>query len=288
MRVALVTCRQLPEPDPDEELLLHALAAAGLAAELLAWDDPAGRPEGFDLCVLRSCWNYHHDPPAFLAWIERAERASRLLNPAPLVRWNLHKRYLAELAARGVPCVPTVFVERGRPPSFAATLEREGWSEAVVKPAISAASFRTRRFRAQDAAGAQAFLAQLAEEREAMIQRFLPAVLDGGEKALVWIAGEWTHAVRKSARFAGAVEHVSEALPLSAAERALAERVLAGREQGLLYARLDLIPADDGAPLVSELELIEPSLYLAQHPPALARLARAIRAVAGAPSAGRT
>lgn len=292
MRVALVTCRELPEPDPDQEPLLRALAEAGLEAELLAWDDPAAEPQRFDLCVLRSCWNYHHRPATFLAWVQRTARVTRLLNPAPLVRWNLHKRYLAELADRGLACVPTVFVARGRAPSFAATLAREGWSEAVIKPSVSAASYRTRRFAAANAASAQAFLDELAEERDALIQRFMPAVLGGGEKALVWVAGAWTHAVRKSTRFAGGVERVSEALAPTDAERALGERVLAGLEQDLLYARLDLIPADDGTPLVSELELIEPSLFLVQHRPALDRLVAAIRAAASPsgdepPSRGR-
>ena len=81
MRVALVTCAVLPEPDPDEDLLLEALRAAGVEARMLAWDDPRGDPAALDLCVLRSTWNYYRDATAFRAWIDRAAAATRVLNP---------------------------------------------------------------------------------------------------------------------------------------------------------------------------------------------------------------
>ncbi len=280
MRVALVTCRELPEPDPDQEPLLAALRRAGAEAELLAWDDPSARADPFDLAVLRSCWNYPRAPEEFLAWLERTERQTRLVNPAPIVRWNFHKRYLGELAALGLPVVPTEFVARGARVSFAAVLERRGWRDAVVKPSVSAGSFRTKRFTLDDARAAQIFLDELALERDVMIQRYLPEVERAGEKALIWITGLWTHAVRKSPRFAGGTERVSGALEPETGELELAERVLSALpahwRRDLMYARLDLIPADDGTPLVSELELIEPSLFLMQHRPALERLVEAI------------
>ena len=281
MPVALVTCRTLPEPDPDQELLLAALRRAGLATELLAWDDPEARAEEFELCVLRSSWNYPLQPEEFLAWIERTAAATRLVNSATVVRWNLHKRYLTELEASGLPTVPTIFVQRGARVSFAETLRREGWNEAVIKPCISAGSFRTRRFALRDGLEAQEFLDELARERDAMIQRYMSSVEKEGETAMVWIAGQWTHAVDKAPRFQGAEEHVSEAIVPADAEQELADRVIASLPERwraeMLYARLDLIPADDGKPLVSELELIEPSLFLIQHPPALERLVEGIR-----------
>ena len=107
MRVALVRCRILPEPDPDEALLTAALRHRGVDAVAAAWDDPAVDWDAFDACILRATWNYHERPGDFLAW---AERIGRLVNPLPVVRWNVHKRYLLELP---VPVVPTVFVDRG-------------------------------------------------------------------------------------------------------------------------------------------------------------------------------
>jgi hypothetical protein len=164
--VGLVTCLSLPEPDLDDRPLREALRAAGLQPELLAWDDAGADPGRLDLCVLRSCWNYYRDPGAFLGWVERAAARTRLWNPVEVVRWNLHKGYLRELEAEGVPIVPTEWVERGASCSLAELRERRRWDELVIKPAISAASFGTRRFGAQELLAAQAYLDSELEQRD--------------------------------------------------------------------------------------------------------------------------
>ena len=92
--IGLITCRRLPEPDPDHELLSSALADAGIAAGLIPWDDDASRPSDYKLCVFRSCWNYFEDIDAFLRWVGHTERVVSLANSAEVVRWNIHKRYL--------------------------------------------------------------------------------------------------------------------------------------------------------------------------------------------------
>lgn len=275
-RIALVTCRQLPEPDHDEELLLEALRGVGHEAVLLAWDYEGADPAEFDLCVLRSCWNYFRDPPAFLSFIDRVERTSRLMNPPAAVRWNLHKRYLAELEAGGVPIVPTAFLERGASVELADLLADRGWDDIVIKPSVSAASFRTRRFAAGEGREAQAFLDLLLGERDMLVQRYMESVEEAGERALVWIDGELTHAIGKSARFADQHEEVSEALPISEEDRVFAARALGGRDEELLYARVDVVRDAAGDGVLSELELIEPSLFLKQKPRALERLVAAI------------
>lgn len=280
-RVALVTCKVLPEPDFDQDLLLEALRAAGAEAELLAWDDPEAEPPGrFDVCVLRSCWNYPRAPEAFLSWCEEAAAQGRLANPLPAVRWNLHKRYLRELEAAGIAVIPTAWVTRGEAADLEEILDRHAWDEVVVKPAISAASLHTRRFSRGSLAEGQRFLVELSAGRDVMVQRYVPSVETSGERALVWIAGEWTHAVRKAPRFAGEDEAVTEeAVPIAPAERELAEAALAVVREGvtadLLYARADLVE-DGGGPRLSELELMEPSLFLLQDRRALARLVAGI------------
>lgn len=284
-RVALVTCQRLPEPDPDESLMLAALRAGGCAAEMLAWDDPEAEAGPFDLAVLRSCWNYYRDPTAFAEWLEAADRATRVLNPVAVVRWNLHKGYLRELEERGLAVVPTAYVARGEPSSFEALLERNAWADVVVKPAISAASFHTKRFRAPEAASGQEFLETLSRERDVLVQPYMRSFEREGERALVWIDGELTHAVRKSPRFAGGEERVSDALEVTEQERELAAAALSGLEEELLYARIDVIRDDEGALRISELELIEPSLFLLQSPAALARFVEAVqRRFGGGPS----
>ena len=273
--VRLVTCRPLPEPDADEAPLLAALRAAGLDARLAVWDDPSESWEG-GLSVIRSTWDYHLRIDAFLEWVARASKSSTLLNPAAVVRFSAHKRYLVELARAGLPVMPTVLLERGARAKLEDLMDEQGWRDVVVKPAVSAASFRTERFRRDQAAAGQAHLDALLAERDVLVQPYLPSVEGYGERAVVWIDGEVTHSVRKSPRFGDAHEDVSAALAPTADERATAETFVAHVGRDLLYARIDLARDADGRPLLMELELVEPSLFLAQSPPALARLVDAI------------
>ena len=283
VRVGLVTCRELPEPDPDQNLLLAALHGAGVDVELVAWDGSTAHGiSSFDCCVLRSCWNYHESPGDFRQWIDSAGRLTRLWNPEPIVTWNLHKRYLESLAAAGLPTVPTAWFRKGQDAPLRETAESNDWSDIVVKPAISASSYRTHRFRLGDGQfnEAQAALDDLLRDRDAMVQPYVPGVETLGERAVLWIDSEITHTIRKTSRFAGDVEAVSQAVTASEAEREVALRsvAVAAAETGVspLYARVDLMPDAQGDPMVSELELIEPSLYLRQSPAALDRFVRAI------------
>lgn len=265
-KLALATCRSLPEPDHDEAPLLAALKARGVEASMLAWDDPSADPSKFDACVIRSTWNYIHDLPGFLKWAARAAYKSRLFNPLHIVRWNSDKLYLKELRERAVPVVPTLFADAGRPaPDWP-------WADVVIKPRVGAGSFATKRFSSRPEA--LAFLRE--QDRDMMIQPYVKSVDGYGERALVWIAGELTHAVRKSPRFTGSDESVSEAVAPAEDERLFAQRVLAPLAARLLYARVDVARAEDGALMLMELELVEPSLFLKQSPAALERFAGAL------------
>ncbi len=199
------------------------------------------------------------------------------MNPLHLVRANVRKTYLRELKQRGIPVVRTSFVPLGGGPDpLTEIASLQGWDDVVIKPTVSAGSFSTRRFRRDEFAAGQDFLDTLTQTREAMVQGYVRGVEllpGGGERAVVFIDGELTHAVRKSPRLSNQAESVSEALPVAADERDLAEMVLRPFRERLLYARVDMVRDDSGMPMLMELELIEPSLFLAQHPPALARLA---------------
>jgi glutathione synthase/RimK-type ligase-like ATP-grasp enzyme len=276
MELRIATCRPLPESDVDEDLLLSALAERGVPARMAAWNDPAEDWGGPGATLLRSTWDYIHALEAFRQWIARAAAAGPLWNPAAVVLGNLHKRYLLGLAARGVPVVPTELIERGTRCTLAEVLERRGWRDVVVKPAVGAGSFETHRISAGDRCEGERQLARLAADRDVLLQPYQASVEQYGERALVWIDGALTHAVRKSPRFADGLEQVSAALPISAAERAVAERALEPWNRDLLYARVDVAPDAAGAPQVMELELVEPSLFLQQSPMALQRFADAI------------
>jgi hypothetical protein len=288
--VALVSCRELPEPDPDAALLYQALASAGLDTELLAWDDPGVDWSRARLTVVRSTWNYPRYREAFLAWAEQTASASELWNPFPIVRWNTYKGYLLELERGGVPVVPTLLLPCGSTATLRGIREEHDWSVVVIKPAVSASSFKTRRIGPEMSEAGEAHLRELLHERDVLVQRYLPSVESYGERALVWVDGELTHAVRKSPRFEGDDESVSTvSVEISTAEAALAQRALAAVRGPLLYARVDVAPGPDGQPLLMELELVEPSLFFSQCPRALDRFVSAVRrrldAVRSRPSA---
>ncbi|MET8912130.1 hypothetical protein [Micromonospora sp. NPDC004551] len=286
-RVALVTCTALPDLDPDDRLALAPLAARGVAAEAVVWDDPAVDWSRYDLVVLRSPWDYALRRDEFVAW---ARTVPALVNPADVVAWNTDKRYLAELSAAGVPTVPTAWVEPGAdwtPPA--------GTGEYVIKPAVSAGSQDTGRYDLADPEHRELAVAHVrrlsAAGRVTMVQPYLSAVDTAGETALLFLAGPdglaFSHAIRKGPMLTGPDRGVAElykeeridartATPeqLDTAEKTLA--VVPGGTDRLLYARVDLIPGPDGAPVLVELELTEPSLFVGHADGAPDRLAAAI------------
>lgn len=288
MDVALVTCLQPPEPDPDQEPLLAALRAHGLSADAWAWDAPGLDWAATKLAVIRSTWDYHHRLDEFLAWVDRTAAHTQLANPPQLVHANVRKTYLRDLQAAGVPVVPTVWCAQGERCDLARMLDERGWQRAVIKPVVSAGSWGTLLVDRDDPGDAsQRHLDALIAERGVMVQPYLESVEQYGERALVWIDGELRHAVRKARRLAGDEESVSQqAVAVAADEAELAAQVLraaVGQTDdsgsgggGLLYARVDLARDSVGQPLLMELELVEPSLFLLQATQSLEALASAI------------
>jgi glutathione synthase/RimK-type ligase-like ATP-grasp enzyme len=285
--VALATCAELPEGDEDERLLPPALAARGIESRFVVWDDPAVDWAAFELVVVRSTWDYMVKRDAFMAW---ADGLPRVFNPAAVLRWNTDKRYLDDLAAAGLPVVPTAFVVPGgpRPPLY---------GEVVVKPAVSGGSLDTGRFAPERHREAHEHLTKLQSEgRVAMLQPYLPSVDERGETALLYLGGAFSHAIRKGPilrRDGGpmgaddvvmglfAAESISPREP-APAERAVADATLAyvrERFGPLLYARVDLVQDEEGAPRVLELELTEPSLFLGASDGAADRFAAAVAAL---------
>ncbi len=265
-RVALATCAELPDGDEDFPALIAALDGLGIGAEPAVWDADVDWP-AFDLVVLRSTWDYAERRDAFLDW---ARSLPRVLNPVPVLEWNTDKqRYLTDLDTAGVPIVPTAFVGPGQsvlPPD----------EPFVVKPAISAGGRSSARFEPAEADAARALVARIqAEGRTAMVQ---PLLGDADERALVYIDGAYSHAVRRRVPLPNAGEravfYLDEELgPAEAppAAQVVAAAALACAPGELLYARVDLLGGS-----VLELELTEPSLYLGYGPGAAARFAAAV------------
>jgi len=275
-RVALATCSTRPQLDGDSARLLPALAGVGVSAEPAVWDDPAVDWAAYDLVVVRSTWDYTLRREEFLAW---AAGVPRLLNPAPVLAWNTDKRYLRDLEGAGVPVVPTTYVAPGEtyvPPP----------GEVVVKPTVSAGARDTERY--ADARDGAALVARLhAQDRTAMVQPYVEGVDADGETAVLVFDGELSHGARKAPLLAGGPDvdpHDDEDRAIMSAREPSPQQVAVARaalaavpqEGPLLYARVDLVPGPDGQPVVIELELTEPSLFLRLSPGAAARFARAV------------
>lgn len=275
--VALITCSKLPEPDTDEPLLLRALHDKGLRAAMFAWDGPGNAHPDARVSVLRSTWNYHHALPAFLSWVDTEAARAPLHNRADVVRWNTDKVYLADLGGAGLGVVPTVYVERGSSQDLAAIMNERGWTDAVVKPRVSGGSFATTRHSLARLCGGE--LAKAAESRALMVQPYVSTVDGRGERSYIFVDGELTHAIRKSPRLAGQAESVTP-VPLDDIDVAFATRVMsfatAKFGERALYARVDVARDERDAPVVMELEMVEPSLFLVHSEAALHGLVRGI------------
>jgi glutathione synthase/RimK-type ligase-like ATP-grasp enzyme len=274
MRVGLATWSGLSDLSVDDRLLADALRAEGAEALPAVWDDPDTAWQSFDAVVVRSTWDYHKRIGEFRAWIDRLDNLGvNLLNPAAVLRRNIHKQYLRELFEKGVRVVPTVLFDRLERELVIEEMKRHRWERAVIKPAVSATAYRT----AVVESGSEVALPDI--EGEVLLQPFVDEILADGEWSLVFIDGGFTHAVRKRARagdfrvqndFGGSIE------PAVPPTRLIddAGKLLEGAGD-LLYARVDGVERD-GHLLLMELELTEPALFFASAPTSAAAMARAV------------
>ncbi len=293
-RIALATCSTLPDLDPDDAPLVGALAQRGVEAVPAVWDDGGVDWSSFELVVVRDTWDYAPRREAFLAW---AGAVPAIANPVPVLTWNTDKRYLQDLAAAGLPIVPTIWLDPARNLTSRAVHTRfPATGDFVVKPTVSAGAKDTGRYDANEAdeRGLAIVHARdlLRAGRHVMIQPYLSTVDTAGETALVYVDGEFSHSVRKGPLLEGPYRGVEglfkpeemAAREATAEERALADRVVAALpdvvpgagERSLLYTRVDLLQGPQGTPVVLEVELTEPSLFLSLGDGALDRFADAV------------
>ncbi len=273
----------------DDGLLQAALARRGLTSARVDWADPAVEWSAFRCAVFRSTWDYYERFPEFAAWLDRVETETRLCNRGPTVRWNLDKQYLADLAARGVPVVPSRFLERGSTQSLGDVLAGAGWDEAVVKPCVSGAARHTYRMNRRTAAELQPLLTSLLATEAMIVQPFQADIARTGEDTLMVFGGRYSHAVRKVPKagdFRVQDDHggtVHDYQP-TAEQVELAERAAAACHPIPVYGRVDMVRDNDGRLAVMELELIEPELWLRCDPPAADRFAAGLAAFLAEPS----
>ena len=281
-RIALATSSKHPNLTEDERLLRAALADRGIQADPAVWNDPNRDWSPFAAVIIRCCWDYHLQPKEFLRWIEKLEFSNiPLFNPAALIRWNANKSYLWDLDSKGVLIVPTFWAEGNAHIDLRKKLQELGWDKAVVKPRISATAHRTQLVTIEDAAAAQPLFDDLRRGHGVMLQKFMESIAHEGEWSLIFFSGQFSHAIIKRPKpgdfrvqndFGGTTK-LADPPP----------HVLAGATRAVraadptLYARVDGI-VDEGQFRLMELELIEPMLFLADHPEAPPSFANAIAA----------
>lgn len=280
-RVALVTSSDLPSLYGDEQQLPAGFAEAGVDAQPVVWSDPEVAWSRYDAVVIRSTWDYFQRIDEFVAWLDRMERDGvALYNPVPLVRWNFDKRYLAELAARGVRIVPTRFFDVGARVDLPSLLRDAGWNEAIVKPAVSGGAWRTHRFGIDEAPAVQRELDEILRGSGALVQPFLEEIARIGEHSLFFFGGRFSHAVVKTpasgdfrvqAQFGGTHRPIEPPPAMLQAAREVLERL----PTEALYARIDGVERDGRFELM-EVEVIEPYLFCPGSPGAMERYVAAV------------
>jgi glutathione synthase/RimK-type ligase-like ATP-grasp enzyme len=277
MELRLVTDSNAPGGIADDEALRSALDASGMEWECAVWNDPTVVWEQAPLTLLRTPWDYPEHLSAFLAWADDLRTRTRLLNPAEVLWWNIHKGYLLALERAGVPIVPTRLVEREAPDleGVRRHLEQAGAAQ-VVKPAVGAGARGTLWFDPGHSAAAFAHVQNLLEHGDVLIQPAMAEITTAGEISFLYLDGVFTHAVRKfpgsgdfrvQERHGGSVKAIEATLQ----SRSVADLAYAQASEllhtPLAYARVDLVETAAG-PQLMELELIEPELFLRFHAPA--------------------
>lgn len=280
----MATARSTTEMHGDGPPLADAFAGAGIAMETVPWGSDRAW-SAFDGVVIRTTWDYIDDRDGFLAWAGDVSRVTNLANPLAVLAWNTDKRYLRDLAAAGIPTVPTHWIEPGSEPTLP-----EDWTDFVVKPAISAGARRSGRYRADDRRAALAHIAALlADGTAAMVQPYVATVDERGETGTYFFGGTPSHAIIKGPVLRhgyeppddlhlGATQSVSRTDlddDVLAFSRRVLDAVPGGADQ-VLYARVDTAFTDDGKPMLLELELTEPFLWLETDPSGAERYVSAI------------
>lgn len=278
-KVAYATCPPDPAYPPDESARHFSPTAARHDIEIIAaqWDDPTIDWSAFDMVLLRSTWDYYMRLDAFLRWLDGLPVP--VWNPPDLVRWNCHKKYLLELAQE-FAVVPTHLIPRGSRVNLKSILDKNGWNEAVIKPAVANSAFNT--FRVDVSHPDDARLNESLAHMDMLIQPFVPEI-HAGEWSLMFFRDEFSHAVLKIPE-AGDMRVQAEYGGRTFAQQppdALiddARRLLEAVDYPWLYARVDGV-AREGHLLLMELELIEPELFLEHHPAAGDNFAAALRSI---------
>lgn len=280
--LSLLTSEKLKEPHPEDLLLAKELEAEGLRVRLENWEgfDPNTAETG--AVLFRTTWGYSSQVDKFKKFLKALSQSGlSVWNPLPLVRWNLDKKYLLELAHKGLPIVETEIHSGNKLPYLRQRMEDLEWVAAVLKPSIGASGERCIHLDREEDWARKIESLQAKPDEKFLFQEFETSILDEGEYSLIFIDGEFSHSVRKlpkSGEFRCQAEHGGsiQSGPTPPAALEVASRCLSALSEEPLYARVDLVHQATARYLIMEVELIEPELFMIQEPRAARQLAASL------------
>jgi len=268
----------------DDALLQKFLEERKITSLRVDWADPDIDWSKFRCAVFRTTWDYFERIHEFTAWLKQTEKQTQVCNAPDLIWWNLDKHYLRDLDNRGVPVVPTRFIEKGSTLNLPNLLRETGWDEAVIKPCVSGAARHTYKVNQENVTNIQDVVQPLLKEESFLLQPFLRHVVETGEDSLIVLNGEVTHAIRKVAKpgdFRVQDDHGGTVQQYSPTKEqvSLALQAMHACDPIPVYGRVDMVRDTNGRWVVMEVELIEPELWLRFHPSASKQFAVAIERV---------
>lgn len=255
----------------EDDILQKSLENKGLAVCKKDWADDKFDWTNTKYAIFRSTWDYFERFDEFFKWIELIENKITFINSAKIIRWNIDKHYLKDLKKEGVNIAPTIFIEKGDEITLSKLFNKNKWSEAVIKPAISGAARHTYRITQKNHVKYEKIFKKLISKECMLFQEFLQNITSHGEISLIMIDGKYTHAVKKTAKkgdfrvqddHGGSVEKYNPNLD----EINFAEKCIKSCPYSPIYARVDIVYDNNNLLSLSELELIEPELWFRNHP----------------------
>ena len=265
MNIALLTCENLPELTPTDQLLIPELAQHNIKASAVVWDDKTITWTDFDYLIFRNTWDYFEKEKEFNLWLDHIERLGiACLNSISVIKQNKHKFYLRDMKNHGIQIIPTVFVDKTNTFNIAEIIPPH-WQKAVVKPAFSGGAYQTTVFEMNDIEKINQEYQCIASEKELLIQQFIPEIQTLGETSFIFFNKKFSHCINKKpsegdfrvqVQFGGKYTLVTPDDDLIAK----AQKIVETFKTDLLYVRVDGIVIDGELHLM-EIECIEPDLY---------------------------
>ena len=292
--VTLVTCRAYYEPDKitpyiqnillEQELLKSSLEAQGLKVNVTFWDNPSYEWQKTKSVLFRTVWDYFERFDEFWDWLEQVKTKTRLINSYELIKWNIDKHYLRDLKNNGVQVVPTFFADRGNNISLQEIANLNDWKHIVIKPAISASAFNTYKITNDEIEQKEQLFHELLQTHDMLVQPFFPTISELGEASLMVFGGKFTHAILKKAKagdfrvqddFGGTVHDYNP----TQEEIKFAEKVFQSCTSLPIYGRVDIVWDSNKHIYLSELEIIEPELWIRNRPESANKIAEAVNKI---------